>query len=90
MLADRVKTNKFQSDNILTFNYDNAGRRSPKPSSAAVCKWWFCGLLLRSKTTKVRLKTGPFERLVINGANLQIESAVAFDFALAVPLVSLR
>ncbi len=41
------------------------------PSSAAVCKLWFCGILLRSKTTKLRLTNCPasvacvLERLVM-------------------------
>ena len=32
------------------------------PSSAAVFKLWFCGILLRSKTIKPRLKNCPVQR----------------------------
>jgi hypothetical protein len=55
------------------------------PSSAAVFKLWICGILLRSKTTKPRLKNCPMQRLVrlcFNNAIFKATHAFSYTYFL--------
>jgi hypothetical protein len=64
-----MRFNEKGSLKYVTYSFTHDGEitaffllRNLTLSSAAGFKLYFCGILLRSKTTKMRLKTCPVER----------------------------